>query len=252
LDRLEQVLDRIDPHDATGDDESDALAESLRLLDIVSGQENRGPGTMKVGDELAESPGAGHVDPGRGFIQKEDFRLVDDPRGDGQLAFHPLGIPAELSVGGPGQAETLQQCCGSVPALGLAQAIERRAEAEVLETGELRVEIALVWNHADEALGRPRSSRAVEAAQPNGPRVRTGQPREEIEGRGLAGAVGAEKTEQLSPADGKRQIGDGLYLAETLAQALNGDGVAHRAGPSMSHRLLVALSHSTSVFSLTR
>jgi hypothetical protein len=68
LDRLEKVLDSIDSDDTPCNYKCDTITKTFRLLDIVGGQKDGGPGPVKVGDELAKLLGTGHIDSRGGFI----------------------------------------------------------------------------------------------------------------------------------------------------------------------------------------
>ena len=149
---------------------------------------------------------------------------MDDPGGDGEFALHALGIAAELAVCRLGQVEGFQKLPRPVLPPALAHAVKGRAEAEIVEAGQLRIEIAFVRNHADQVLGRLGISRAVDPADPHRPGVRPGQPGEDVDGGGFARPVGSEKTEQFALGHVEAQIRDGLDFAESLGQPLHDYG----------------------------
>jgi hypothetical protein len=60
-----------------------------------------------------------------------------------------FGIGAKFAAGRLGQVEIVQELSRSGLSFGFTQAVKRRAETQVVETGELRVQIALVRYHAD-------------------------------------------------------------------------------------------------------
>jgi hypothetical protein len=197
----------------------------------VGGEKDGGAGAVQVGDQLAQLPGAGHVDARGGLVQEQDPGPVDDAGGDGQLALHALGIAAEPAVGGRRETEIRQQLPGAGLAHGLAHAVERGTEAEIVEAAELRVEIALVGHHAHQMLGRPGLAGAVDPADPDRARVGARKAGEHVDGGGLAGTVGTQETEQLTLRDAKGDPVDGLDLAETLGQVFNENSFAHGASP---------------------
>ena len=149
---------------------------------------------------------------------------MDDAGGNGQLAFHTLGIAAELAVRGLVQVEQGEQFpCPLLP-LGPAHAVQAGAEAEVGEAAQLRIEVALVRDHADAVLGGTRVAGAVDAVDAHLARVRPRQADEHVDGGGLAGAVRTEKAKQLAAVHVEIQSLDRLHLAEPLAQAAHADG----------------------------
>jgi len=157
---------------------------------------------------------------------------VDDARGNGELALHAFGVDAELAPSRLLQGEHPQEFAGPGVALAFAHAVERGAEAQVFEAGELRIEVALVRDNADELQGRPGSFRAVHASDANRPGVRSGQPGEHVDGRCLARPVRAEKTEDFAQLHGEGNPVHGLDLAEAFAQVLDDDGVLHHDLPA--------------------
>jgi hypothetical protein len=230
LDRLDQMVYRVDRNDASGDNERNAVTKPLSLLDIVGGQKNGGPEPMELGDELPQLPGAGYVDTRGGFVQEEDRGLVDDPGGDGELAFHTLGIDAEFAFSRLGQTKGVQKLPGACLSIPFAHSIESSAEAQVVETGQLRIKVAFVWDHANQVLGRSGVFDTIDAAHPDCSRVRLRQTGQHVDGRGLAGPIWAQKTEQFTGMDLKINLRDGPYLTKPLCQAphLDSNGVVSR------------------------
>ena len=108
LDVTDKIGQRIDTHQSSLYDESNAVAESLRFLDVMRGEEYGCTGLMQVGEKLTDLSSACHVDTGSGLVKEEDAWLVDYSGGDGEFAFHPLGVAAEASFGGSGQPEGFQ------------------------------------------------------------------------------------------------------------------------------------------------
>jgi hypothetical protein len=80
---------------------------------------------------------------------------------------------------------------------------------------------------------RRRASRSPSGAEEAAlPAARASQAEEELHGRRLAGAVGAEEAEDLAGPDRHRQVGEGLDAPVALAEAGDVDDVrdVHRLG----------------------
>ena len=92
-----------------------------------------------------------------------------------------------------------------------------------MEAGQLRIKITFIRDHADQVLGSLRIARAIDARDPDRSGVRPGQAGEHVDRGGFAGAVGAEKAEQLALVHLKTRIRNSLNLTETLRQSVNGD-----------------------------
>src|SRR5205823_11452978 len=93
-----------------------------------------------------------------------------------------------------------------------AELVERLARRDlVVERGRLEL-------HADAGANRRSVLAPVEAADLDLAGVGLGQPFDHLERRGLAGAVRAEETEDLTRRDAEIDAGDGEDLRELLAQ----------------------------------
>jgi len=65
-------------------------------------------------------------------------------------------------------------------------------------------------------MGRPRFVRAINTADADKACIRAGQAGEQVDGRALARAIGAEKAEQLAVKHLKIHTGDGLHPIKPL------------------------------------
>jgi hypothetical protein len=63
-------------------------------------------------------------------------------------------------------------------------------------------------------------------------RVRAGEATEQLERRGLAGAVGSDQPDRLAGPDRERHVADGVHTAEALSQVPSLEQGPSRAGPS--------------------
>ena len=94
-----------------------------------------------------------------------------------------------------GQIESVQKLPSPGFSFCFAHAVKRRTETQIVETGEFRIQVAFVWNHADEVLCCPRVRRAVNAADANPSRIWVRQAGEHVDSRGLTGTIGAKIAE---------------------------------------------------------
>ena len=93
-------------------------------------------------------------------------------------------------------------------ALGGLEADQPRGIAQIIGGGELIVEADRIGQIADAALDRERLARRIEAEHADVAVGNVGQPEHHQDRRGLAGAVGAEQTENLAAADRERDVID--------------------------------------------
>jgi len=215
------VPKRIAPDDPPGHEERDAAAQALRLLDIVRGQEDRLSGLVEIGDRLPDPAGAVHVDPRCGLVEKQDRRIMNDSGRDGELALHALGVARELSAGRLGQAETLQQLARPPFPGPFAHSVQRAAEAQVVEPGQLGVQVALIRHHAHQVLGGLGVARAVDAGNPDDARVRPGQAGQHVDGGRFPRAVRPEEAENLASGNDEGDPVHRRHVGEALLQVFN-------------------------------
>ena len=121
-------------------DDDDLVGEVVGLLQVLRGEQHRGP----VGGEGADhAPG---VAPSRGvqtrrrFVEEHHRRSADQARGEVQPAAHAAGVRPDCPVGRvvqPGVLDELLRPCGRPPP---RQAEEPPDHAEVLPAGQVGVD----------------------------------------------------------------------------------------------------------------
>ncbi len=102
-------------------------------------------------------------------------------------------------------------------------AVDEAVEVEVLVYGEAVVERGLLEHHAEAAPRLQRLGDDVDAADPRRAAVGLEDGAEDVEQRGLAGAVGAEQREQLVRTHREADIVERQRAAITLGHAVDHD-----------------------------
>ena len=148
-----------------------------------------------------------HVDAGGGLVEHDHRRLVHQRLRHQHAPLHAAGERAHVGVGLGGEVEVLQHLVD--PGVVAAQAEVARLDAQRLAHGEERVEHQLLRHHAEHAaraavVGDAR--RAPMHATPPGVGAR--QAGDDVDQRGLAGAVRAEQAEELALLDGEAHAGE--------------------------------------------
>ena len=115
---------------------------------------------------------------------------------------HASRVAGDLAVGRVGEPDAVEQLLRSGLALVLPHALERGLQAQVVASGQKRVERRLLQGDADQAAHLRPVLDDVVAADASGPRSRGQQRRQHMDGRGLAGAVRAEEAVDLTWRDG--------------------------------------------------
>ena len=187
-------------------------------------------------DVLHQLGGLGGVHAGGGLVEQKQAGVGGECAHDLQAALRAVGQAAGLVVGQALHVKDVEQLHGALVRLGLATPVGGRAQ----DAGERGVGLGVVQAHLDVVLDRHGVEQAdvleragdahavdlvdglaagVVAVEQDGAargRVHLG---EQIEDRGLAGAVGADKDlYDLGLADGEVEIIDRLEAAEIDAQ----------------------------------
>ena len=181
-------------------------------------------------DDLPQVAAAGGVEPGGGLVEEEDGRPVDEGGGEVEPAPHAAGVGRGGPVGRLGQPEAVEQLVGPGADGRPGQVGEPADEAEVLAAGEVLVHGGVLAGEADALAHRLRVGGDVEAQHLGPAGVRPEDGGEDADGRGLAGAVGAEQAEHGAGGDGEIDAGEGADVAEASWSAPRPGWPAGRRG----------------------
>ncbi|MNN11188.1 hypothetical protein D3C81_1241350 [compost metagenome] len=129
-----------------------------------------------------------------------------------------------MLVGDGAEVETLDQLGDARRAFGFGQIEKPRVQVEVLPHAELAIQREALGHEADplargQILGVHRIAQQCRAAFAG-----RHQPGQDFHGRGLAAAVGAEKTENLAATDGEADVIHRSEVAEAQRQVVGFDG----------------------------
>lgn len=172
------------------------VRQLLGLLQIVRGQHDRGAAVAQLTDQRPGLvPGLG-VQPGRGLVQEQHLRVAQQRQGQVQpppLTAGQLLDPYVLAPLQPHPAKRL----GDRPRPGGAPGPHPRR----LLGRQVGREPALLEHHADPRPDPGPLAERIVPQHPDLPGRRRGQPLQQFQGGGLAGPVGPQQCEQLSPRD---------------------------------------------------
>jgi hypothetical protein len=159
--------------------------------------------TSLVGETVHEVPelSAGErVDPGRGLVEEEHARLVEDGTGQREPLAQAQRQRQRLAVGEAGEAEARQQGVDAAGCRGPVQTVEAGRQAQVLADRLVAIEREAL-RHVPDA--RPHAgplAAHVVAGHERGAGRRRLQPAQHLDERRLAGAVGTEQAHDLARA----------------------------------------------------
>ena len=175
-----------------------------------------------------------NVDSGRGFVEDDDRRRVDQGLGDQEAAAHAARQGPGVAFGLIGKTHRGEDFVGSPGPF--RDSVETGLEFQGFARGEKRVDVEFLRHHPDRLAGGARVPVDVVAPYFD----RTGglqhQSGENVDQGGFPGSVGTEQTEkgtagnlEVDSVEGHR----GLAAAPIrLAQATDDDGVAGKIGRS--------------------
>ena len=141
---------------ALGDDlaavhDGDPVAERVRLLQVVRGEEHRHALVAQPAHLVPHVRAGLRVQAGGRLVQEDDLRLVDDAERDVHPAALAAGVRLALAVGVLGELERLQRDLGAALCLGLAHAVQPGLEHQLLAGGDLVPGAAALGDVADPA-----------------------------------------------------------------------------------------------------
>ena len=132
-----------------------------------------------------------------------------------------MGIALQQLAGVGGQLEGLEQLRDLALLLGERHGVNIAHEAHKFPAGQLGINEGLVGDVGHGALGVQRPLAHVEAGHPDGAGGGAHDAREDLDGGGLARAVGAQEAEDLARLHLKAEPVDGPEGAEILGEVVD-------------------------------
>ncbi len=147
------------------------------------------------------------------LIQHQDRRVGQQRQPQGQPLLHAAGQRAHPLAGVLGQADLGQHLASALAGDALEAGIEQRR----VQRTQVVVEGQLLRHVAQQTAHRLALLVGVQAVDRDLPIVAQ-QAQQALDGRGLAGAVGAPERDRLPRLDQKAEVVDGRELAELLGE----------------------------------
>ena len=154
------------------------------------------PGSRLLADQLLDAAPAHRVEAARRLVQEQQLGIVEQRPGDAQAALHSLGVLRH-----PLRAVAARSTrSSSSPASGSAL-VQGAEVGQVLAAGQLQVVVGKLEGDADVFVVAGCPIRHVLSEHADRAAITEKQTDEDLLGRRLAGAVGAEESENLSTPD---------------------------------------------------
>ena len=191
-------------------------------------------------DQLAGLDDLLRVEAGRRLVEDEHLGVVEQRLREADALPVALRELAALAVRHVGDPRALHHRGHARLALGPRHALDARAEVEILAHAHVGVERRRLGQIAGAALGLDRLLDEIEAGHDGGALGGRHVAGEHAHGRGLAGAVRAEKAEDLAAFDREADVVDGGEGAVPLGEVLDLDHVGRlrEVGPCSGKALM--------------
>ena len=183
------------------------------------------------------------IEAGGGFVEKEDAWIVHQAARDFEPAPHAARKRLGLRVAPLGQVDGFEHFGDVLLALLARHTVELGVDAQVLFYAQVLVAGECLGNDANHL---PHLIRVLAHIVPGHNGFARGDGNERghhADERALAGAVGAEQTEDLALADAEVHILDGFEVAVALPDVLDGNGDGTRRAIAAGRNLIGRRAH---------
>ncbi len=212
---------------------ADPVGERLGLVEVVGREHDRGAPVLQRADQVPELPPRLGVEAGGRLVEEEQLGPADDPEGHVEPPALAAGELVAAGVALLGQADGLDHLLRRRAGRGSTRRSGATASATVRSARSLA--------DCSTMPRRARQSRSpvvrVVAQHLDVPAVALAVALEDLHGRRLAGAVGAEQGDALADLDVEVEAVDGRQVAVVLGEAADADRAGH--APTLAPRRCV-------------
>ena len=216
LDGILESGGRVEGEDLAVVHDGHPVAQLVGLFHVVGGQEDRLALAVEALEDLPQGEAALGVEPGRGLVEEQDRRPMQDGAGDHEPLSHAARQRVDGCLPPLRQLEHVEQEVGGGPGFLARHAEEATVVEEVLPHVQGAVQRVLLRHHADHLLRQRRVGDDVDPRHV-GLAARRDHPGGEHPGRGrLARSVRAEEPEDLAGPDGQVEGVDRLEVGTRI------------------------------------
>ncbi len=190
-------------------DDDDAIADQLDDFEDVRDVEDCLALRGELLQQIFEETGGDDVEAGERLVEDEQLGIVQQGGGDEDALLHALGVERDGRVAPGFEAEQGEEPVGLEVDEGLGQVAQAADELEVLEAGEVGVDVGLLGDVAEGgAVGLEivADALAFEEHLAVGGLEEAG---DDLDGGGFAGAVGTDVADDLAGTEAKADVVDG-------------------------------------------
>src|SRR5437868_4207763 len=151
---------RVERGDPAVVDDRDAIAELIRLLHVVRGEQYGAALRLELADAIAQVPRRLRIQSHGRLVENDERRIWEERPSQGETLAHSGRIALDVVVGPIGEVDGGENSGDALLRLCRLDVVERREVLEILASGELPVEAALAGKHRAES--RANLARALE------------------------------------------------------------------------------------------
>ena len=135
--------------DLAAGEHDDTVADELDGFEDVRDVEDGFALTGEEKEEVFEEAGGDGVEAGERLVKDEEARIVEEGGGDQDALLHAFGVVGQGGVLGFFEREEMEEGAGFAVEEGLAHAAQAADELEVLEPGEVGVDLGFLGDVAE-------------------------------------------------------------------------------------------------------
>src|SRR5215211_6377964 len=189
--------------------ERDLLAESLRHLQVVRGEQDGEPVAIQLPDVAPQLVAQLHVHPGRRLVEEEHFRVMHERAGEENAPLHPTGQGVDPLLALLREGEAFEQLLCSFSGFLFGDAVVAGVEEHGLLDGQELVEVYLLGGDPDHAPRLPELPVSISSEDLDDTRVRARQAHDAVYERRLPRPVRPQEPEEPSRLDLQRDPVEG-------------------------------------------
>src|SRR5216684_373135 len=198
----------------------DVVADFLDLAEEVGAHEDRAAFSLERLDHITDLGHPPRIQSGRGLIEDEEFRLVQESLRNREALLHPLREFLDPVVRPVGQLDFLEDGLAAAFNLALWHTTEASHVRERLERRQVSVELRGLNYGADAGESPGRLLTDINAEQSGAAAGGSDQVRHQLDRRGLPRAIRAEEPEGCALRDRQFEGLQGGEVTIVLAQPL--------------------------------
>ncbi len=211
-------------------DDRQLAGEAVGLFEVLGGEEDGGAAVDQALDHLPQVVAALGVEAGGGLVEEQHGGSRHQGGSQVEAPPHAAGVRLEWPIAGVAELELFEQIVSSADHRLLGQVVEPSHHGQVLPTGEVLVDGGILPGQPDHGADERGFSRDVMTEDPCHSAVGLQDGGEDADGRGLAGTVGSQQTEDRPFFDGEADPVEGTYLwlaGKGLTEIVCLDSVGH-------------------------